>query len=112
MLVGIVGHWLDQVEASEPSILAAIHSLMRRGKMTKKQWNVNVADKPHIVEVEGGGWSIKGKLKVDGNTVKVWSQWLLLPKEVQFDVGGQKAFLKRKSTFASDFDLYVGDKKY
>jgi hypothetical protein len=80
--------------------------------MTKKQWNVNVADKPHIVEVKGGTWSTTGRLNVDGNTLKVWRQWLLLPKEVEFEVEGTKAFLKRKSMFASDFDLYVGDRKY
>jgi hypothetical protein len=80
--------------------------------MTKRQWNVNVADKPHIVEVEGGSWSITGKLKVDGNMVKAWRQWLLLPREVEFEVGGAKAFLKRRSMFTSDFDLYVGDRKY
>jgi hypothetical protein len=80
--------------------------------MTKKQWNVNVADKPHIVEVEGGTWSIAGRLNVDGNTLKVWRQWFLLPKEVEFEVEGTKAFLKRKSRFASALDLYVGDRKY
>jgi len=80
--------------------------------MTKKQWNVSVADKPHIVEVNGGAWSISGELKVDGNKVKAWRQWLLLPREVEFEVEGEKAFLKRKGMFASDFDLYVGDKKY
>lgn len=80
--------------------------------MTKKQWNVNVADKLHIVEVEGGTWSIAGELKVDGNKVKVWRQWLLLPREVEFEVEGAKAFLKRKGMFASDFDLYVGGRKY
>ena len=79
--------------------------------MTKKQWNVNVVDKLHTVEVEGGDWSITGKLKVDGNTVKVWKQWILLPKEVEFEVEGTKASLRRKSVFASDFDLYVGGKK-
>jgi hypothetical protein len=82
------------------------------GKMTKQQWNVNIVDKPHTVEVEGGAWSITGKLNVDGKTVKVWRQWLLLPKEVEFEVEGAKAFLRRKSKFASDFDLYIGDKKY
>ncbi len=80
--------------------------------MAKKQWNVNVDAKPHIVELGGGAWSIAGELKVDGNTVRTWRQWFLLPKEVGFEVEGMKAFLKRKSTFASDFDLYVGDKKY
>ena len=80
--------------------------------MTKRQWNVNVADKLHIVEVEGGTWSIAGELKVDGNTVRVWRQWLLLPREVEFGVEGAKAFLKRKGMFASDFDLYVGGRKY
>jgi hypothetical protein len=82
------------------------------GKMTKKQWNVNVADKLHIVEVEGGTWSFTGKLKVDDHTVKVWRQWLLLPKEVEFEVEGVKAFLKRKGMFASNFDMYVGGMKY
>ena len=80
--------------------------------MTRKQWNVNVADKLHIIEVEGGTWSIAGELKVDGNTVKVWRQCLLLPKMVEFEVEGAKAFLKRKGMFASNFDLYVGDRKY
>jgi len=80
--------------------------------MNKKQWNINVADKPHIIEVEGGTWSVAGRLKVDGNTVKVWKQWILLPKEVEFEVEGTKAFLRRKSVFASNFDLYAGDRKY
>jgi hypothetical protein len=80
--------------------------------MPNKQWNVNVVDKPHTLEVEGGDWSITGKLKVDGNMVKSWKQWLFLPKEVEFDVDGGKAFLRRKSMFADDFDLYIGDRKY
>ena len=80
--------------------------------MPEKQWNVYVADKPHSIEIEGGNWSTKGRLKVDGNTIRVWSQWLLLPREVGFNVEGQKASLKRQSTFASAFDLYVSDKKY
>ena len=82
------------------------------GKMAKKQWSVDVANKTHIVEIEGGTWSIAGKLKVDGNTAKVWKQWLLLPKEVEFEVEGVQAFLKRKGMFASDFNLYVGGRKY
>ena len=82
------------------------------GKMTKKQWKVNVDDKLHIVEVEGGKWSFTGKLKVDGNMVQVWRQWLLLPREVEFEVEDVKACLKQKGMFASDFDLYVGGKKY
>jgi hypothetical protein len=80
--------------------------------MAGKQWNVNIAGKPHIIEVDGGTWSFAGKLKVDDNTVKTWNQWIMLPKELAFDFDGQKAFLRRKSTFASSFDLYVGDKKY
>ena len=80
--------------------------------MAKKQWKVTIADKLHTVEVEGGTWSIAGELKLDGNKVKVWRQWLLLPKEVQFEVEGAKAALKRKGMFASDFDLYVSGKKY
>ena len=80
--------------------------------MTNRQWNVNVADKLHIFEVKGGKWSFAGELKVDGNTVKVWRQWFLLPKEVEFEVEGVKAFLKRKGMFASDFDLYVSGRKY
>ena len=79
--------------------------------MSKKQWNVKVADKPHIVEVKGGTWSVTGNLNVDGNKVKVWSQWLWLPKEVEFDVEGEKAFLKRKNMFSSNFNLYVGGRK-
>ena len=79
--------------------------------MDKKQWNVTVADKTHIIEVEGGTWSVTGRLKVDGNTIRVWKQWISLPKEVEFEVEGTKASLRRKSVFASSFDLYVGDKK-
>ena len=82
------------------------------GKMTKKQWNVNLADKRHKVEVEGGKWSVVGELSVDDNKIKVWRQWLLLPGEVEFEIEGAKALLKRKSRFASDFDLYVGGRKY
>ena len=79
--------------------------------MSKKQWNINVADKPHTIEVEGGAWSVTGALKVDSNTVKVWKQWFLLPKEVEFEVEGIKASLRRKSVFASNFDLYIGGRK-
>ena len=80
--------------------------------MAKKQWNVNVADKSHTIEVVGGTWSIARELKVDGNRVKAWRQWLLLPKEVEFEIEGVKASLKRRGMFASDFDLYVGSIKY
>ena len=80
--------------------------------MSKKQWRVNVADKSRIIEVKGGTWSFTGELKVDDNKVKVWKQWFLLPKEVEFEVEGSKAFLRRRGMFSSDFDLYIGDKKY
>lgn len=89
----------------------AVDDVRRREDMSKQQWNMNVADKPHIIEVEGGTWSVAGSLKVDGNIVKVWKQWILLPKEVEFEVEGTKASLRRKSVFASSFDLYVGDRK-
>ncbi len=80
--------------------------------MIKQRWEVNLAEKPHTLEVEGGDWAVRGSLKVDGNTEKAWYQWFTLPKEVDFEVGGEKASLKRKSTFASEFDLYIGEKKY
>lgn len=80
--------------------------------MAKKQWNINVADKLHIVEVEWSRWSNAGELKVDGNTVKVWGSGWWVPREADFEVEGTKAFLKRKGMFAEDFDLYVGGRKY
>ena len=104
--------YLENDIASDYIDISNSRSTEEGGKMTKKQWNVNVADKLHTIEVEGGTWSIAGELKVDGNKVKAWRQWLLLPKEVEFEVEGAKAFLKRKGMFASDFDLYVGGKKY
>jgi len=80
--------------------------------MVKQRWEVTVADKQHILEVEGGDWAVRGRVKVDGSIQKAWSQYFTLPQEVEFEVGGEKAFLRRKSTFASEFDLYIGDKKY
>ena len=80
--------------------------------MPKKQWNINVADKLHIVEVKWSGWSNAGELIVDGNAVKVWGSGWWVPREVEFEVEGAKAFLKRRGMFVEDFDLYVGGRKY
>ena len=85
--------------------------------MAKKQWNVNIADKLHVVEVDWSRWSTSGEIRVDGNVVQAWGSGLFIPREVKFMVEGTEAFLRRKGIFSvffiyDDFDLYVGGRKY
>ena len=49
------------------------------------------------------------KLMVDGDEVKTWknAQWLDVPKEITFEVGGKPAVLREKGLFkAQDRSLF------
>lgn len=59
-----------------------------------RTWSVDIAAKKHLIEVDyGRNATGTGKLVVDGNEAQTWknSQWLDLPKEITFEVGGKTA---------------------
>ena len=59
-----------------------------------RTWSVEIEGKKHRIEVDYGrnnSWT--GKLMVDGDEVRTWKnyQWLDVPKEIAFEVGGKPA---------------------
>src|SRR5688572_14731648 len=78
-----------------------------------RTWSVEIEAKKHLVEVEyGRNASRTGKLMVDGNEAQTWnnSQWLDLPKEITFEVGGKTAVLRAKGFFKPRIDLFFEEK--
>ena len=78
-----------------------------------RTWSVEIEAKKHLIEVEyGRNASRTGKLMVDGNEAQTWnnSQWLDLPKEITFEVGGKTAALRAKGFFKPRIDLFFEEK--
>jgi hypothetical protein len=81
--------------------------------MMDRTWSVEIAGKKHRIEVDyGRNNSRTGKLMVDGDEVKTWtnSQWLDVPKEVAFEVGGKPAVLREKGIFTAGINLFFEGK--
>lgn len=78
-----------------------------------RTWSVEIEAKKHLIEVEyGRNDSRTGKLMVDGDEAQTWinSQWLDLPKEITFEVGGKPAVLRAKGFFKPRIDLFFEEK--
>ena len=78
-----------------------------------RTWSVEIAAKKHLVEVEYGRNAARtGKLMVDGIEAQTWnnSQWLDLPQEITFEVGGKPAVLRAKGLFQPRIDLFFEGK--
>lgn len=78
--------------------------------MAEKQWGINIANKQYRIVVKWSRWTNAGELKVGGNVVKVWSPGIFVPEEVQFDIEGKRAILRRTSFPLQSWDLYVDGK--
>jgi len=78
-----------------------------------KTWSVEIAGKKHQIDFDfGRNNSRTGKLVVDGDEVQTWknSQWLDVPKEIAFQVGGKPAVLREKGLFTARINLYFEGK--
>lgn len=78
-----------------------------------RTWSVETEAKKHLIEVDYGRNATRtGKLMVDGNEAQTWnnSQWLDLPKEITFEVGGKTAVLRAKGFFKPRLDLFFEEK--
>ena len=78
-----------------------------------RTWSVEIEQKKHLIEVDyGRNDSRTGKLVVDGNEVQTWtnSQWLDMPQEITFSVGGKPAVLREKGFFTARIDLFLEGK--
>ena len=76
-------------------------------------WSVEIEAKKHLIEVEYGRNATRtGRLIVDGNEVQTWNnaQWLDLPKNITFEVGGKTVVLRAKGFFKPRIDLYFEEK--
>jgi hypothetical protein len=81
--------------------------------MMDRTWSVEIEGKKHRIEVDyGRNSSWIGKLLVDGDEVKTWrnSQWLDVPKEIPFEVGGKSAVLREKGFFTATINLFFEGK--
>lgn len=78
-----------------------------------RTWSVEIEAKKHLIEVDyGRNATHTGKLIVDGNEAERWnnSQWLDVPKEITFEVGGKTAVLRAKGFFKPRIDLFFEEK--
>jgi len=78
-----------------------------------RTWSVETERTKHLIELDyGRNDSRTGKLAVDGDEVRTWtnSQWLDVPKEITFDIGGKPAVLREKGIFTSNMNLYFEGK--
>ena len=78
-----------------------------------RTWSVEIEAKKHLTEVDYGRNATRtGKLMVDGNEVQTWNnaQWLDLPEETTFEVGGKTAVLRAKGFFKPRIDLFFEEK--
>jgi hypothetical protein len=78
-----------------------------------RTWSVEIEAKKHQIEVDYGRNATRtGKLMVDGDEVKTWknSQWLDVPKEIAFEVGGKPAVLREKGLFTARINLFLEGK--
>jgi hypothetical protein len=78
-----------------------------------RTWSIEIEAKKHLIEVEYGRNDTRtGKLMVDGNKAQTWnnSQWLDLPEEITFEVGGKTAVLRAKGFFKPRIDLFFAGK--
>jgi hypothetical protein len=78
-----------------------------------RTWSVEIEGKKHRIEVDyGRNSSRNGKLIVDGDEVRTWtnSQWLDVPKEIAFEVGGKPAVLREKGLFTARLNLFFEGK--
>jgi len=78
-----------------------------------RTWSVEIEANKHLIEVDYGRNATRaGKLMVDGNDAQTWnnSQWLDLPQEIAFEVGGKAAVLRAKGFFKPRIDLFFEGK--
>jgi len=80
--------------------------------MAEKRWSVKIGNKSYDVVVEWSRWSNAGEVRVDGSVVKAWGSGSWVPREVEFAIEQEKAFLRRKGLLVENWDLYVGGKRY
>jgi hypothetical protein len=81
--------------------------------MMDRTWSVEIEGKKHCIEVDYGRNSSRtGKLMVDGDEVQTWknSQWLDVPREIAFVIGGKPAVLREKGLFTARMNLFFGGK--
>jgi len=79
-------------------------------------WHVKIEDKDYVVAVDYGmflrnpedqsfEFNREGKLLIDGNEVQTWKT--KFPKEINFDIGGKPAVLRKKGLFAKKLELFL-----
>jgi len=79
--------------------------------MARKTFNVVVGGQDTLVEVKWGRLSNAGGIRVNGKPVKGWGSGMWVPREVEFEIGDQKASLVRRGLFFENWSLIVGGKK-
>lgn len=76
--------------------------------MGRKVWRLNVGADQHDVDLQWNGFTLSGKVIVDGKFIEGWSA-ALISKEIRFDVGGKPGILRFiiNPVSANKQELYV-----
>ena len=81
--------------------------LIKRGEMSGEKWNVRCSDVDYLVEVRYGDMEGRGEVLVNGWVIDRWGPSIFaLPKQRTFELGDNKAVLKRKGIIWH-LELYV-----
>ena len=79
--------------------------------MARRTFNIVVVGQDILVEVKWSRLSNAGEIRVNGKPVKGWGSGMWVPREVDFEVAGEKATLVRKGFFWENWSLIIGGKK-
>ncbi len=80
--------------------------------MANQIFKVPTDGQEFMVEVNWSRWNYSGDIKVNGKVVKAWQKAKWVPKKVEFEVGNQKAEIRRGGWLVEKYTLVVNDKKY
>jgi hypothetical protein len=80
--------------------------------MAIQSFRVIAAGKEAQVEIDWSRWSYAGQIRVDGHIVKRWDKGKWVPKEVPFEINGEKALIKRTGWFVEKWILFLNDERY
>jgi hypothetical protein len=61
--------------------------------MSRRIWNLDIEGNHHVVNLDFNGFTLSGKVIVDGKFIEGWSA-ALKSKDIKFNVGSKPAILR------------------
>jgi hypothetical protein len=78
-----------------------------------RRWRIECEGKEHWVEYVANEWTASGEVLVDGKVVASWgTSFSGLPRNVQFEIGGKPATLRRTGLLDQHLELVFEGRLY